>query len=97
MAKRKAAHRVCIGDRKWTIRHVGRLPPDRDGDCDWDARTIRVRSTLRGVKLCDILLHELLHARFWDLSEEAVEEFASTAAAILHREGFRQPDDHEED
>lgn len=98
MAQRKAIRRrVYIGDRQWTIQHVGRLPPDRDADCDWKARIIRVRSTLHGVALMDALLHELTHARFWDLDESVVNEFASTAAAILDREGFRQPDDHEED
>jgi len=45
----------------------------------------------------DVLLHEILHARFPDLSEETVEEVASTAAAILDAQGFRQADDHEDD
>jgi hypothetical protein len=31
------------------------------------------------------------------LSEDTVEEVASTAAAILDAEGFRQADDHEDD
>lgn len=99
MASRKAirSRRVYIGERTWTIQHVPGLPSDRDGDCNWPKRRIRVRSTLRGVALMDALLHELLHARFWDLDESVVNEFASTAAAILDREGFRQADDHEDE
>lgn len=99
MAQRKAvrSRRVYIGDRQWTIQHVQRLPKDCDGECNWNTRRIRVRSALRGIALMDTLLHELLHARFWDLDEDAVNEFASTAAGILDREGFRQADDHEED
>lgn len=99
MASRKAirSRRVYIGERWWTIQHVQGLPADRDGDCNWQKRRIRVRSNLHGVALMDTLLHELLHARFWDIDESAVNEFASTAAAILDREGFRQPDDHEDE
>lgn len=99
MANRKAvrSRRVYIGGKPWTIKHVSGLPTDREGDCDWDARTIRVRSTLRGVALLDALIHELLHARFWDLDESSVTEFASTVAAIADREGFKQADDHEDE
>lgn len=88
--------RAYVDHQRWTIEHV-RLRSDRHGECDWQKRTIRVHETLAGVALMDALLHELLHARFWDLDEGAVNEFASVAAAILDREGFRQPDDHEED
>lgn len=87
--------RCYIADRLWKI-HRTRCPPDRDGDCNWTTRTIRVDQALHGQALADVLLHELTHARFPDLAEDAVDDFASTAAAILHAFGFRQPDDHED-
>lgn len=89
------SRRVYVGDRRWTIQHV-RYPRDRDGDCDWSRRVIRIAANLSGIQFLDALLHELLHARFPDLAEDVVEEFASTAAAIADHEGFRQADDHEE-
>jgi hypothetical protein len=89
------SRRVYVGDRRWTIQRV-RYPRDRDGDCDWSKRLIRLADSLVGVQLLDALLHELLHARFGDLAEDVVDEFASTAAGILDSEGFKQADDHEE-
>lgn len=94
--RRKPARRVYIGECRWTIRYVD-YPRDREGDCNWSKRTIRVHRNNRGVALMDVLLHEILHARFPDLAEDTVEEVASTAAAILDAEGFRQAEDHEDD
>lgn len=94
-AKRRKPSRVYIGDKRWRIERVD-YPRDREGDCDWEKRTIRVHQTMRGLALMDVLIHEILHARFPDLCEDAVEEMASTAAAILDAEGFRQADDHED-
>lgn len=97
MANRRAVRprRVYIGDRQWRIVRVD-YPRDREGDCNWQKRTIRVHQSMSGLALMDVMLHEILHARLPDLSEECVEEVASTAAAILDAEGFRQADDHEE-
>ena len=86
------SRRVYIGEKPWQIRHV-RYPRDRDGDCNWSKRLIRVAANLRGLQLADALIHEITHARFPDLAEESVEEFASTVAGILAAEGLLQEDD----
>lgn len=91
----KASTRVYIGAARWTIRRVD-YPRDRDGDCNWQSRTVRLHQSLRGLALLDAILHELLHARFPDLSEEAVEDYASTAAAVAYAANIRDPDDHED-
>jgi len=89
------SRRVYIGETRWTIRHV-RYPRDRDGDCDWAKRLIRVAANLRGLALADALVHEITHARFPDLAEESVEEFATTVAGILEAEGLIADDEQEE-
>ncbi len=81
------SRRVYIGEKRWQINHV-RYPRDRDGDCNWSKRVIRVAANLRGASLADALIHEITHARFPDLSEETVDEFASTVAGILAAEGL---------
>jgi hypothetical protein len=86
------SRRVYIGEKRWQISHV-RYPRDRDGDCNWSKRLIRVAANLRGLHLADALIHEITHARFPDLAEESVEEFASTVAGILAAEGLLQEDD----
>jgi hypothetical protein len=84
--------RVYIGEKRWQINHV-RYPRDRDGDCDWSKRLIRVAANLRGLALADALVHEITHARFPDLAEDSVEEFASTVAGILAAEGLLKEED----
>lgn len=68
-----------------------------DGQCDYTQRTIRIDDRLHGVDLLDTLIHELIHARWPDLSEDAVAEFSETVSGVLDAEGFRQPDDHDEE
>lgn len=93
MARRRST--VYVGEKRWKIVRDKRLR-DCLGICDYDQRTIRVCVTLAGIDLLDTLIHELIHARWPDLSEDAVEEFASTLAAIIDAQGFREPDDHED-
>lgn len=96
MARKRRVRQVHIGERRWRIDHT-KCPADRDGDCNWDLRRIRVHNTLKGVDLMRVLIHELLHARFWDLDESAIDECGEVLSAVLDAEGFRQADDHEED
>lgn len=45
----------------------------------------------------DCVIHEMLHARFPDLCEDAVDTFASTLSAVLYRKlMFREADAHED-
>jgi hypothetical protein len=84
--------RVLIGKDRWTIRRQA-VPRDRWGDCDRDRRLIRVDGRLRGINLLNVLLHELIHARWWPLSEDEVTEFSEEAAGILYAFGFRDEED----
>lgn len=87
---------VYIGDQRWKISRQTRLRT-KYGECDYGSKTIRICSTLRGLDLLDTLIHEVIHARWPDLHEEAVEEVASTLAGILDAEGFRHGDDEGEE
>ena len=49
-------------------------------------RTIRLRIGLKTKDRFDTLLHEIIHAALWDLSEEAVAELATDATKILFNE-----------
>lgn len=96
MARRRRVRQVHIGERRWRIVHAA-CPGDRDGDCNWELGRIRVHRTLRGVDLMRVLIHELLHARLWDIDESAIDECGEVLSAVLDAEGFRQPEDHEEE
>lgn len=90
--RRRRTARVLIGDQRWTIRRC-RVPNDRWGDCNQDTKTIRVDTRLGGVDFLNVLLHELIHARWWCLSECEVTEFAEEAAGVLAAFGFDDQED----
>ena len=91
MARRRS-RTVYIGGERWKVTRASRLRKNY-GECHYAAKTIRICSTLRGLDLLDTLIHEVIHARWPDLSEEAVEEVATTLAGILDAEGFRHGED----
>lgn len=83
---------IYIGDQRWKICRDRRLR-GKYGECDYGSRTIRICASLRGLDLLDTLIHELLHARWPDLHEQAVEEFAATLAGFLDAAGFQRQED----
>jgi hypothetical protein len=96
MPRRKRQRRtVYVGDQRWKIERSQRLR-GIDGDCNYTLRRIRIDARLRGVDLLDTLIHELIHARWPDLSEDAVVEFSETLSGVLDAEGFRHKDDEED-
>ncbi len=93
MARKRAS--IFIGNERWTIHRTSRLSTDRDGECDYSARTIRVRASLQGEELMEVIVHEMFHARWPDLSEEAVMEHAQEIAGTLYGLGFRHEEEHD--
>jgi hypothetical protein len=82
MKRTRRAKRVTIDGKKWTIRL--QRPPGRnyDGLCVKDDRTIYIRPeavTERGIEL---VCHELIHARLFDIDEEAVDEIGRLAGEV---------------
>jgi hypothetical protein len=59
-------------------------PPDRT------RRTIRIREGLSPERELDVLIHEMLHAAYWDLCEEAIEATATDIAHALFELGYRK-------
>ena len=83
---------VHIGQKRWKIR-ICAVPTDRLGDCNDETGTIRVSEKLVGVDFVEVLLHELIHARWWCLDEGEVTEFAEEAAAVLEAFGITRGED----
>jgi hypothetical protein len=54
---------------------------------------IRVDPRIGGVDLLTVLLHEMIHARWWCLSECEVTEFSEEAAGVLAAFGFIDKED----
>lgn len=87
------SYRVFINGDRWRLKFC-RTPKGLLGDCNYKTNTIRVSERLSGEDRMDVILHELIHARWPDLHEDAVCEFASELAGILTREGFKEELDH---
>lgn len=77
---------VWIAGQRWKIQRA-RLR-NIYGDCNYELRRIRVHDQLTGSDYLDTLLHELIHARWPDLAEEAVAEFAGILTNVLEQEGY---------
>jgi hypothetical protein len=85
-----SAKRITICGKHWGLRYI----PMRktDGECDHPSvchKEIRIACRLRRFPRAwtDALIHEILHAAHWELSEEAVDQLASDIARILDAEG----------
>jgi hypothetical protein len=65
---------------------------ETDGLCDAPTvpgKKIKVDSRLHGERELEVIIHEVLHAAHWDLSEEAVDEAARDLARALWRIGYK--------
>lgn len=92
MSRPRAKMRISIGGSRWLISRA-RTPRDIYGDCDYATRKIRISHSLTGTDLLDTIIHETIHARWPDLSEAAVIEFAELLATVATAFGFTQEDD----
>lgn len=90
MARRRSTE-VWIAGERWRL--VEAKLRSSYGVCDYQTRTIKVCSGLPAHELLDTLLHELIHARWPDIAEESVVEFAAILAAAVTDWGFRRVED----
>ena len=71
--------KITIRGKEWTI-ETGRMTKGNLGICDYEKRRIKVKH----VNDLDTIIHELLHACFYDLDEGVVDESASDIAKALN-------------
>jgi len=90
--------RVTVRENPFNLLFTNRMSKKVLGLCDppgVEPRTIKIRKSLKGEERLDTIIHELLHAAQWDLSEDAVEETASDIACALWQLGYRGPEDED--
>jgi hypothetical protein len=82
-SRRVPTKRVKIDDRVWTIKL--QRPPARepyDGLCVKDDRTIYLHPEAIGHRGIELVCHELIHARLFDIDEDAVDEIGRLAGEV---------------
>ncbi len=89
MAKhpRNKTRSIYLNGERWQICYC-KVPTDVFGDCDHETKTIRVDKELVGEEQLNVLIHEILHARWPDFCEDTVKNFADELASIIIAEGF---------
>lgn len=85
--------RVRIRGQWWRIRVDENLKRSLWGLCNFDARLITLSPRATGKNHLGTVVHELIHAEFPDLDEEAVTRSANTIESVLWRMGYRPPAD----
>lgn len=84
--------KVSIRGKIWTLQECNKLPAGIDGDCDAPItknKLIRIRSSISGQRLLDVLCHEVSHAALWDLGEGPIESLANAIAHQLWDQNVR--------
>lgn len=84
---------VSILGKQWELLFKRRMPDNHCGECDnpnTPGKQIRIRKGMREELELDTTIHEMLHAAGWHIDEPFVEQFATDAAAILMRLGWRK-------
>jgi len=93
---------IILRKRRFKIVLCSRLGSEANpthGECsDPNASSpmIRYYVGLSGERRLDVLIHEMLHGCFWDMSEEAIQFPATDIARALWRMGYRCESDTQE-
>lgn len=91
--------RICLRKRRYRVllaTKLGAADEPLDGDCSnptFPDRMIRYYVGLKGERRLDVLIHEMLHACFWDVREEGIGEASTDVARVLWKVGYRNEDD----
>jgi hypothetical protein len=78
---------ICINGKQWKygFGNTGTTKGEKnDGLCIYTTRTICINPNSKR-SLEDVICHEVLHARFPDLSEECVEDSASILGQVINK------------
>lgn len=85
--------RVTLNGKRWLLFYA---PLDGDdGQCDAPNKrnkriTVDPRVKFNDRQHMEIVLHEMLHAADWAMDEEYVDAYATEAARVLYKLGFRR-------
>lgn len=81
---------MIIRRQHWSLEFADLRRSGYDGYCDCKNRRIVLATNPIRRRPLDVLLHELLHAEFPDLSEKTVAEVATDLTLILEQLGYHR-------
>lgn len=90
--KRKRNKNIILRGRRYKFLRTKVIPRDSWGICtdpSFTNREIRVHKKLKGLKEFEVIVHEMLHACFWDIDEEVIREVGIDISRALWQLGYR--------
>jgi hypothetical protein len=84
--------RVVIRNKAYQLQFTPKIEQGAKGMCDAPTaagKRIRILERLKGQDRLETIIHELLHACYWDMDEEAIHHPAADIARVLWRLGYR--------
>jgi hypothetical protein len=70
---------------------IFKAPKNRNhiGICDYEAKEIKINPKIDEAEILDCIIHEALHACLPDISDDAIDESATSVAKLLWKLGYR--------
>lgn len=91
--KNKSVTTIWLRNKRYKVTKTLNLPRDSWGICtdpSFTKREIKIHKALKGAKEFEILIHEMLHACFWDIDENVIKEVGKDIAKGLWKMGYRK-------
>lgn len=93
MARVKKVRRISLRGKNYRLVRARFPLDDVWGKCDPPTqknKAVRINSLADGRQELYALIHEMMHACFWDYDETAIEEASVDISGVLHDLGFRR-------
>lgn len=87
---------VVLRGKKYKIQKTGKVGEDLWGYCtdpNFTNRLIKIHKLLENSEELETIIHEMLHACFWDLDEEVINEVGKDMSQALWKMGYRKQND----
>jgi hypothetical protein len=91
--KYKKVKTIRLRNKRYKFLKTNLLPKDSWGVCTDPAftkRVIKIHKSLNGIKEFEVIVHEMLHACFWDIDESVIREVGIDISHALWKLGYRK-------
>jgi len=96
---RRKVRSVTLRGKRWAFEKAGTLSKTDRGYCTDPSETerkIKIHKSLIGQEELEVIIHEMLHACFWDIDEDVIAEVGDDISKALWRMGYKKEEDSNE-
>lgn len=95
---KRTVRSVTLRGKRWKFEKAGTLNKDDRGYCTdpgEKSRKIKIHKNLIGQEELEVIIHEMLHACFWDIDEDVIVQVGDDLSKALWRMGYRKEETNE--